>query len=295
MAPALTVKGAYVGRRTWIAVVLTAGILLFTVVMALLAGASVQGPVPLVESVSAAISGWVLAVAARLPRGYAFFAGMIAAVNPCGFALLPPYLGLYLEIESGVNSRSRRPIGRSVVVSATVTLSFVVLFGIFGLLVSSSSVILTPALPWIGTSVGIALILAGGFLAAGGSIPVGFSQRAASRLGRVTTKRGVTAYAVYGTAYGLASLSCALPIFLTVVATSLQARGLWNGLWQFVLFGLGMGSVLATLTIATASFGDNPARRLRSSGAYFAMVSAGLLWLAGAYVVFYWLTIGRLL
>jgi hypothetical protein len=62
-----------------------------------------------------------------------------------------------------------------------------------------------------------------------------------------------------------------------------------------VLFGLRMGSALALLTIATASFGGRLLRGLRSSGKYFAPLSAGLLWLAGAYVLFYWLTIGRLL
>ena len=31
-----------------------------------------------------------------IPLGYAFGAGMVSTVNPCGFAMLPAYLGLYL-------------------------------------------------------------------------------------------------------------------------------------------------------------------------------------------------------
>ncbi len=31
-----------------------------------------------------------------LPLGFAFTAGMATAANPCGFAMLPAYLSLYL-------------------------------------------------------------------------------------------------------------------------------------------------------------------------------------------------------
>lgn len=31
-----------------------------------------------------------------LPMGYAFGAGMVSTVNPCGFAMLPAYLSLYM-------------------------------------------------------------------------------------------------------------------------------------------------------------------------------------------------------
>ena len=34
-----------------------------------------------------------------LPMGYAFGAGMVSTVNPCGFAMLPAYLSLYMGAE----------------------------------------------------------------------------------------------------------------------------------------------------------------------------------------------------
>jgi cytochrome c-type biogenesis protein len=101
-------------------------------------------------------------------------------------------------------------------------------------------------------------------------------------------------YAAYGVAYGLASLGCTLPVFLAVVGTSLQFHGLADAIWQFVLFGIGMGTVLAVLTIATAWFGDGLIRRARTLGRYIGWASTGLLWLAGAYIVYYWLTAIRL-
>src|SRR5262249_58489596 len=86
------------------------------------------------------------------------------------------------------------------------------------------------------------------------TVPLG--PRMAQRFRTATRNRGLAGYAAYGAAYGLASLGCTLPVFLGVVATSLQLHGLAGAIGQFVLFGIGMGLVLAVLTLATAWFGD---------------------------------------
>src|SRR5262249_33874817 len=109
--------------------------------------------------------------------------------------------------------------------------------------------------------------------------------RVAQRLKAATRTRGLGGYAAYGTAYGLASLGCTLPVFLGVVGTSLQLHGLAAAIGQFVLFGIGMGAVLAALTLATAWFGDGLIGRARTLGRYVGWASAALLWLAGAYIV----------
>jgi hypothetical protein len=55
-----------------------------------------------------------------------------------------------------------------------------------------------------------------------------------------------------------------------------------------------MGAVLTVLTIATAWFGDGLIRRAQALRGHIGWASAVLLWLAGAYVVYYWLTAIRL-
>src|SRR5690349_25155149 len=109
------------------------------------------GPLIAVESVSARISGILLSLGTKAPLGYALVAGMVASVNPCGFVLLPAYLGLYLGDDRGVPGR--RPIGRTIVVSVTVTASFVLLFGLAGIITSLAASAVTSALPWIGGAV----------------------------------------------------------------------------------------------------------------------------------------------
>jgi cytochrome c-type biogenesis protein len=273
---------------------ITAAILATAVAAAVVSSPLHWGPLIFAETLSARMSGVLLLLGTKLPLGYAFVAGMIAAVNPCGFALLPAYLGLYLGDERG-DAGARRPVGRAVAVSATVTASFVLLFGLFGIVARLAASAVASSLPWIGIAVGAGLILLGGFLASGRQWDVPLGPRAASRFGAAARSRGFAGYAAYGAAYGLASLGCALPVFLSVVGTSLQLHGAADAVGQFVLYGIGMGAVLTAVTLATALFGAGFATRLRSAGRYSGWATAVLLWLAGSYVVYYWLTAIRLL
>jgi cytochrome c biogenesis protein CcdA len=168
------------------------------------------------------------------------------------------------------------------------------LFGLAGILAALAASAVTSSLPWIGTAVGVGLILLAGVLASGRELTVSLAPRTAGHLKAATRVRGLGGYAAYGTAYGLASLGCTLPVFLGVVGTSLQLHGLADAIGQFALFGIGMGAVLTVLTIATAWFGDGLISRAQALRRQIGWASAVLLWLAGAYVVYYWLTAVRL-
>ena len=100
---------------------------------------------------------------------------------------------------------------------------------------------------------------------------------------------------MFGLAYGIASLSCTLPIFLAVIGSSITADTFLDSLWQFLLYGLGMGSVILLLTIGMALFKSAFIGGLRKVLPYVGTISGVMLLLAGAFIVYYWLTIGGLL
>jgi cytochrome c-type biogenesis protein len=280
--------------RVWLAAGISAAVLAVAVAGAVRSSPAALGPLIFVESLSARVSGVLLSLGTRAPFGYAFVAGMVASVNPCGFVLLPAYLAYYLgDAQDGPGRR--RPVIRALAVSATVAAAFALLFGLAGLLAGLAAASLASVLPWLGTAVGVGLILLAGVLASGRELTTSFGPRMAQHLRTATRNRGLRGYAAYGTAYGLASLGCTLPVFLGVVGISFQLHGLADAIGQFVLFGLGMGAVLAVLTVATAGFGDGLVRRARALGRHIGWASAAILWLAGAYIVYYWLTAIRLL
>ncbi len=249
-----------------------------------------------VESAAFSSANFLRQVVGIVPVGYAVGAGMVAAFNPCGFALLPSYLGLYLGTGDGPeeNRLGRRSL-RALTVGGTVTVSFVLLFGIAGVLLSLATTTIARYLPWTGLAVGVVMVIAASRLLSGGTIYASFGDRLADRMGATARKRGLRGYFAYGLGYGLASLSCTLPIFLAVVGSALATRGLLAAGLQFVLYALGMGLVISLLTLGVALFKHAAVRSVRWLMPFVQPLSALLLLAAGTYIVYYWLTIGGLL
>lgn len=229
-----------------------------------------------------------------LPLGFAFGAGMASAFNPCGFPLLPTYLGLFLaEGEPGTRPNAVARVARAMVVGGTVTAGFVLLFTVAGVTIGAGARALVEWLPWIALGLGAALVLAGGYRLAGGSIHSAVPERLASHLG--AGERGVRGYLLFGLAYGLASLSCTLPIFLAVVGAAIATTTVWSSLGALVLYALGMGAVILTLTLAAGLFKAALAARLRQIVRPVNAIGTAALLVAGGYIVYYWLTFGGLL
>jgi len=230
-----------------------------------------------------------------IPLGFAFGLGMAAAVNPCGFALLPTYLGLYLGTAAGERLQWPAQLRRALVVSAAMTISFVALFGAAGLILGGVGAAVGGWLPWLSLGTGVVLAILGGRLLAGGSVEAPGAERLADRLGGAVNRTGLLAYAAYGLAFALSSLGCTLPLFLTVVGTGVARGGLAGGLGQLVLYALGMGAVVSLLTVLVSLFGGGVLARVRGTGRVLQPVSAVLLLATGGYIVFYWLSAGGIL
>jgi cytochrome c biogenesis protein CcdA len=217
----------------------------------------------------------------------------VSAFNPCGFPLLPTYLGLFLAEGSGSNAAPVRRLGRSLTVGGTVTGGFVLLFTAAGLIFVLGAQALVSWLPWLALSLGVVLVLAGGYLVAGGLVHTSLPERLGARIG--LGGHGLPAYFLFGLTYGLASLSCTLPIFLAVIGTTLTGATAGSSLGALVLYGLGMGLVIITLTVAMAVFQSALAARLHRLLRYVGTIGTIALFLAGGYLVYYWLTVGGLL
>ena len=231
----------------------------------------------------------------RLQFGFAFVAGMVATVNPCGFPMLPAYLGLYLGSgDEADQSPTLVRAGRGLTVGGVVTSGMVLLFGVTGVVVTGGASIVIDLMPWVGLAVGILLSLAGAWMLGGGKLYSGFAGRAASHIGDPTSV-GVRGYFLFGLSYGLASLSCTLPIFLAVTGLSVASNGFFESSGQFLFYALGMGSVIVLFTIAMSVFKGAMVGVLRGVLPYVQPASAVLMIVAGAYIVFYWLTLGDLI
>ncbi|MFJ2081927.1 cytochrome c biogenesis protein CcdA [Micromonospora chokoriensis] len=209
----------------------------------------------------------------------ALTAGMLGAVNPCGFALLPAYLSLLVAGASD----TRGAVGRALTAAAGLTMGYVLVFGAFGLALAPLAGWLRPRLPWLTVTLGVLLLLlAGCWLLAGRRLPSpGWSARAP----RLT--RSWPSMVLFGAAYALASLGCAIAPFLAIVVTSLQAGSTGRGLALFGAYALGMGLVVAVAALGVALLRDGLVARLRVAGALVPRLSGLMLLVTGGYVAWY--------
>ena len=237
--------------------------------------------------------GQVDSLSSLLPLGFAFTVGMVATVNPCGFVMLPAYLGLYIGTNNGDESvRLDRRLARAGTVSISVGLGFIILFGIVGVVVTSVTSSIVQYFDWIGLGVGVVMGFTAVYVLAGGKLYNNFAQNTGANIGdpRDTTLIG---YFLFGVSYAVASLGCTLPLFLAVVASSATGSFLF-GASQFISYALGMAFLFAAFTLSVALFQGAMLKWVRKATPYIQPASAVLLLLSGAYLIFYWLTVGGL-
>ncbi len=228
----------------------------------------------------------VATVAGLLPFGWAFAAGMVSSVNPCGFFMLPAYLSYQLgtEEEGFFASPGSVRILKALQLGLVATLGFVVLMAAVGSIIAAGGRQLVQVFPYAGVGIGISLMTLGAWLL--------ITRRtiailAASRVA-VTPRRNLRNVFLFGMAYAISSLSCTLPIFLLVVGNALASRGAAASLGQFVSYGVGMGMVLVAVTIGAALSRGAMARWLRGASHHVHRISALFLVGAGAYLIYYW-------
>lgn len=211
--------------------------------------------------------------------GASLTAGMLAAFNPCGFALLPAYLALFI----GDTTASERPkiIRRSLSVSAAVTAGFVVVFGAVGILISVLAWQITAYTPYLTLIVGPLLVLLGIWLLTGHELNL--------RLPRLRGHVGATpaGMLLYGMIYATVSLSCTFPIFLLAVTGALRGSSPLAGFTVMLVYALGMGLVMTALTLAIALARTSLVARSRNMVKYVSRISGVLLVAAGAYLSWY--------
>ncbi|MBM7078501.1 cytochrome c biogenesis CcdA family protein [Micromonospora humida] len=212
------------------------------------------------------------------PLLLALTAGMLGAVNPCGFAMLPAYLSLLVAGPAD----GRGAVGRALTAAAGLTCGYVVVFGAFGLAVAPLADWLRPRLPWLTVTLGLGLLALGLWLLAGRRLP---TPRPSARAPRLT--RSLPSMALFGMAYALASLSCSIAPFLAIVVTSLQAGSTLRGLALFVAYAIGMGLVVAVAALGVALLRGRVVRGLRGVGAWMLRLSGLVLLVAGGYVAWY--------
>lgn len=216
--------------------------------------------------------------------GLAFLTGMLATVNPCGFAMLPTYLAYFIGSGPGAG---RRPLLAGLRAGVTLSAGFATVFVTAGLLAAVGLRSVASALPWAAALIGAVIVVAGLGMVFGLQLP-GTKLNLPRFLKTDGTGSGLRAVFGYGVAYAVAALSCSLALLLAVVAQAVSTGSLAGLLAVFAAYALGSSVVLVLLSLGAAVARDALARHVRRLLPFVNRLGGAALILAGIYLLLYW-------
>ena len=156
------------------------------------------------------------------------------------------------------------------------------MFGLFGVIVVPLSLRIEDYLPWATVVIGIGLMVMGILLLLGKQFVVRIPK-----LQKGGADGTLPSMFMFGLSYAIASLSCTIGPFLAVTSTTFRKESYASGVTIFVLYGVGMGIIVAALTMAVALAKDGLVAKFRSLLPKMNKVAGGLLVVAGLYVAYY--------
>jgi cytochrome c biogenesis protein CcdA len=134
---------------------------------------------------------------------------------------------------------------------------------------------------WVAWVVAIGLIVMGLAMVAGRTLHLPLPLFSGG-----SPRRDLRSMLGYGVAYGAASLSCTLPIFLLVVGTVLTAESAVAALANFLAYAAGMAAVLVAVAVAAALGQAAVAAGLRRLLPQFQRVAGALVVAGGAWLLY---------
>ncbi len=213
---------------------------------------------------------------------YNFILGVMSAVNPCGFVLLPTYLIYYLGTELQRQESVAVTLRRALLVGSAVSSGFVGLFLMVGVITQSLTTAVLDNSKYFAFVVGLGLVMMGAMMLAG------WKPRIAQPNVNLQRERTYRNMFFFGIAYAVASIGCTLGFLTSAVFGSVGRHGFVSGVLSIGLYGVGMASLVIALTVALAFAQTNIVSSLKKSFRFFDKVSAFFVLITGLYLTWYW-------
>ncbi|MFZ9421489.1 MAG: cytochrome c biogenesis CcdA family protein [Ilumatobacteraceae bacterium] len=212
---------------------------------------------------------------------YSLLLGMLAAVNPCGFVLLPTYLVAYLSVSDDTDVATR--LRRSLVVGGSVSAGFLVVFLIVGAISRLFTNWIEINAKYASLVVGLALIVMGVRMLSGWRPRIWVPA-----LSGESRRNGVVGMFAFGVVYAIASIGCTIGLLTTAILGSFTRDGLVSGVLSVVMYGFGMALFVTALTTTLAFAKTALVRGGRGVMSVVSYVSSGLVLITGIYLAWYW-------
>jgi cytochrome c biogenesis protein CcdA len=214
-----------------------------------------------------------------------FIRGLVAAVNPCGFILLPTYLMYFLGVSGGAPGTQKASITRALKVSAAVSSGFLAVFLAIGFLSVPLRSTISANSKYVTGFIAIGLIVLGTAMLFGYKLPFMTPQIESGKKDQT-----VKSMFVYGVAYAVASIGCTIGLFLATVFSTRPDETFIDSVANMIAYGAGMALLVSALTVGFAFANTTLLKFLRSAMQYVDKIAAAFVVLSGLYLAwyFYW-------
>ena len=212
---------------------------------------------------------------------YSLLLGMLAAVNPCGFVLLPAYLVSYLSVDDSSGPALR--VRRSLVVGSSVSVGFLAVFIVVGAVSRLFTGWLATNAKYAALVIGLGLMVVGVRMLSGWRPKLWVPSLSGSARGASTRNM-----VLFGVVYAVASIGCTIGLLTTAILGSFSRDGALSGVISVGLYGLGMGLFVVALTTSLAFAKNALVRGGRGVMKVMDRVSSVLVLLTGVYLTWYW-------
>lgn len=217
-----------------------------------------------------------------LDLAYPFGLGVVAAFNPCGFAMLPVFVAFFMGSNKAEDIGITRQVVRALKVSLVLTLGFILVFGVFGIITAFAAGAIKSRLPYVVMVLGVL------FVPLGIAMMRGFEPKInIPRLQKGGDSDELASMFLFGVSYAVVSLGCTLGPFIATSSGALTQDNFFESVSVFLAYGIGMGAVITALTLGVALAQDSIATNMRKVLPWVNRVSGLFLALSGLYLVLY--------
>jgi cytochrome c-type biogenesis protein len=219
--------------------------------------------------------------------GLALTTGMLVTINPCGFAMMPAYLGRFLadhDGDAGTQSTPARVL-HALRVAGALSLGFLGVFLVVGILVEAGAHAIYSISQWLTIGVGLTLVAAGIAMLFGYRLPI-----LTPKLERGGKDGSFQSMFLFGVSYAVASLGCSLGFFLGYSLSTASRLGLVSAAASFLVYCLGFAIIITALSLSLAFAQGWLLRGLRKAMRFVDALSAVFMILAGLYLAWYGVT-----
>lgn len=230
-------------------------------------------------------------------------AGFLTFLSPCGIAILPAFISYYIGRKENKDSESSSTFFRGIMgarLGLYAALGIISIFSIIGILIVIFGNFIKSLVPWLTIIVGVVLLVVGFLMLFNKSFYFPMLpkiERLADKLKSSVFKNGGTSefpkFYLFGVGYGLAVMSCTLPIFLIVIFEALSAGGILQGIFIFLLYAGAAGIGMIALTTTTALSKDFMQKKFSKIFPYVQKITAIVIILAAIYLIYYQIAVNR--